>query len=157
MDSTNLTLDIVKQYIADAEMRISSKLLDAVFPIGGFYVNRTNDTDPAVLLGFGVWAKVQDKMLMAKGSTHTADGGSSTHTHPLSSNGAARVAFGSLASYIKSVNNPSGANWTAQYRISNTRSADSTAVSVGAELEGATDSASSIPPMIVVHIWERIE
>jgi hypothetical protein len=54
----------------------------ALYPVGSYYINETNSTNPATLLGFGTWTAVQDRMIIGHGSTYTAGatGGSATKT-----------------------------------------------------------------------------
>lgn len=52
----------------------------AAYPVGAYYVS-SNPTSPATLFG-GTWVRVQDRMILAAGSTYTAGstGGSATKT-----------------------------------------------------------------------------
>lgn len=56
-----------------------SSPLDA-YPVGAYYIS-SNSTSPATLFG-GTWERVQDRMILAAGSTYTAGntGGSATKT-----------------------------------------------------------------------------
>jgi hypothetical protein len=40
-------------------------LLKMVYPIGSLYMNRTDDTSPATLFGFGTWVRIQGKTIVA--------------------------------------------------------------------------------------------
>lgn len=59
---------------------ITDSLLSMVYPVGSIYMS-VNSTSPASFLG-GTWQRIQDRFLLAAGSTYTAGatGGSATHT-----------------------------------------------------------------------------
>lgn len=70
----------VKAYI-DAKGGAS---LEDVYPIGSIYLNATDATNPATLLGFGTWERLgQGRMMIDADTTYTAGGtgGSATHDH----------------------------------------------------------------------------
>ena len=58
-------------------------LMNMVYPIGSIYMS-VNATSPASLFG-GTWEQIQDRFLLAAGSTYSAGstGGSATHTHTI--------------------------------------------------------------------------
>jgi hypothetical protein len=39
-------------------------------PVGSIYTNKTDNTDPATLLGYGTWSSLDDVFLVARGSTY---------------------------------------------------------------------------------------
>lgn len=51
-----------------------------IYPVGSIYMS-VNDVNPATIFG-GTWQKIEDKFLLASGTTYTAGatGGSATHT-----------------------------------------------------------------------------
>lgn len=59
---------------------LADSLLSMVYPVGSVYMS-VNSTSPASFLG-GTWQRIQDRFLLAAGSTYTAGatGGSATHT-----------------------------------------------------------------------------
>lgn len=61
-----------------------TSVLQAAYPIGSIYLNASNGTNPATLLGFGTWERLgQGRMMIDADSTYTAGGtgGSATHDH----------------------------------------------------------------------------
>lgn len=52
------------------------------YPIGSYYFNETDNTNPATLLGFGTWVAIQDNFPIGAGNLYAAGttGGSPTHT-----------------------------------------------------------------------------
>lgn len=58
--------------------------LEDVYPVGSIYLNASDATNPATLLGFGTWERLgQGRMMIDSDSTYTAGGtgGSATHDH----------------------------------------------------------------------------
>ena len=58
-----------------------SQLLNLVYPIGSIYIGDENSSSPASWIG-GTWQQIEDKFLLASGSSYTAGatGGEATHT-----------------------------------------------------------------------------
>jgi hypothetical protein len=56
----------------------------ALYPVGSYYINETDATNPGTLLGFGTWVAVQNRTIVGKGSgtfaTAGSTGGAETHT-----------------------------------------------------------------------------
>jgi len=138
-----------------------------LFPVGSYYTNETNATNPATLLGFGTWVAVQNRMIVGKGSgtfaTAGATGGAETkdisHTHPLSSDGQARIELLGSGSLLS--DQVTASSWDWNERLSSTYSAGSNpGRTKGSSLTGNTDSAGSatqnvMNPYIVAYIWKR--
>jgi hypothetical protein len=133
-------------------------ILALAYPVGSLYMNRTVSTNPATLLGFGTWTAITDKMIMARGGTYTADGGSATHSHTLSSNGYAQI-YSNNPTSTTNLHFRGGAvsSWTSTHRINLNLNgqANTASISNGVHLDGSTDSDSTVPPMIVAYVWER--
>lgn len=139
----------IKAYI-DAAI-IAAKA--ALFPVGSYYINETDSTNPATLLGFGTWTAVTDKFIVGHGSTYTSTGGSASHSHPLSDAGAAKIDMAAPANMYE--DRVATASWNSEARASISRVSNTTAITNGAGLIGDTDSASSIPPYQAAYIWKR--
>jgi hypothetical protein len=58
----------------------SSLTFDDIYPVGSIYMS-VNSTNPGTLFG-GTWEQIQDRFLLAAGTTYTAGatGGEATHT-----------------------------------------------------------------------------
>ena len=110
-----------------------------------------NSTDPSTLFG-GEWERIQDRFLLAAGSSHAAEsiGGSETHQHvaPIGYNTANKlmgISFAqgevtgnvnsSFACYDEPMTVGSGA---ANWRLAK------------------TDFANNMPPYMAVYMWQRI-
>lgn len=146
-DTKLSTQQSIKAYV-DAAI-VAAKA--ALYPVGSIYVNRTSSTNPGILLGFGTWTAITDKMIMARGSTYTADGGNATHSHTLE-NGWADINLTSGEILHRRVTE------SFTYNVRHTATGGSTSSGSTAHstlLHGSTDSESHIPPNIVAYVWER--
>ena len=136
-----------------------SDLLNLIFPIGSIYIGDENSSSPASWIG-GTWQQIEDKFLLASGSSYTAGdtGGSATHTHTLD-NGYAKIAYiwqdsqNRLIQNAKTVTQWSSTRYTRTSGNGYTDGAKNTTEAV--TLGGTTDSSSNIPPYKVVRVWQR--
>lgn len=88
--------------IDDLNDSLLQTIFNAVYPVGTPYFNKTDNRNPAVILGFGTWAREEGRVLVGFHSgdpdfgTAGATGGAKTHTltvpqlpphsHPVSAN-----------------------------------------------------------------------
>lgn len=65
--------------IENADSQIGN-ILEQIYPVGAIYIS-TNNTSPSSIFG-GTWEQIEDKFLLASGSTYAngATGGEATHT-----------------------------------------------------------------------------
>lgn len=127
-------------------------LLDKIYPVGSIYLS-TNSTSPASFLG-GDWVQIKDKFLLASGDTYTSGttGGEASHTHSLG-NGYARaygdsdkwywVEKGGVDYWAGWSTNAGRNSWSLQKHY------------YGTSLGGNTDTTSTLPPYLVVNVWQR--
>lgn len=70
--------------IIDSTMKANADAIAALgailYPVGSYYFNETDSTNPNTLFGFGTWVAVTDKFIVGHGSTYTSTGGSATAT-----------------------------------------------------------------------------
>ena len=127
--------------------------IDDVYPIGSIYMS-ANDVDPSTLFG-GTWERIQDKFLLAKGSTYSTlegTGGSAdaivvehTHTqnqhrHELTGSKSAGISSGS---YLRA---GYGSTKDSKYTEYSTPTINNA---------GESGTGKNMPPYIVVNIWKR--
>jgi len=125
-----------------------------LMPVGTLYKNTIDGTNPAILLGFGTWAAIEDVMIMAKGSIYAVDGGAGTHSHPLSNAGG--VPFGLDADdTLVSRDGPTLSKSIQNYETTVWHGSRAGNITTSLGLVGDTDAGSSIPPMKVAYVWER--
>ena len=95
VDNTKTTLSngaitIAPNGITSTE--IAQSFLDTIYPIGSIYSNASNSANPATLLGFGTWVRVEGKVIVGydsddddfdavgSGTNTNSTTGSKTHT-----------------------------------------------------------------------------
>lgn len=61
--------------------KLATNMIEAIYPVGSIYIS-TVSVNPATLFGVGTWEQIQDRFLLAAGSTYSAGetGGEATHT-----------------------------------------------------------------------------
>lgn len=125
-----------------------------LFPVGSYYMNETNSTNPGTLLGFGTWTQITDQMIMAVGSTYGASttGGSASHSHPLSNNGQAKIDVSASRIHIEAVTT---ASYTETIRRGGLTADTASTRTSGAGLTGDTDSTTNLPPYRTAYVWRR--
>ena len=127
---------------------LSSLILEAVYPVGSIYMS-VNSTSPATLFG-GTWVQIEDRFLLAAGTTYKAGatGGEVTHTLTTSEmpihNHAVFYPNAEAADHSAPVNYPDGPS-------------DSTYFAVGSytSREGGGEAHNNMPPYLAVYIWKR--
>ena len=120
-------------------------LIDLIYPVGSIYMSVTN-TSPQSFFG-GTWERIQDRFLLAAGSTYAAGGtgGSATHTLTVSE----------MPNHGHVVGTEGGSvSKTTTYIAGATGGA-------GARGESTTDNAgggaahNNMPPYLTVYMWKR--
>lgn len=130
----------------------------ALYPIGSYYVNETDGTNPATLLGFGTWTAVQNRMIIGKGSgtfaTAGATGGEENHTLTASEQADMEVrstAQGQTMGMSFGTNsNTPGVTFRASLDATNVNSYTGPMIA-----DGGGQPHNNMPPYIVAHIWKR--
>lgn len=137
-------------------------LLDTVYPVGAVYISASS-ASPASLFG-GTWEQIQNRFLLAAGSSYTAGktGGAKTvtltenqipsHAHTFK-NGSYTWLWGVKSGLTTPVSIP-GANASAQYATSNELITDQ-GVWNGTNNTGGGKSHNNMPPYLVVYVWKR--
>lgn len=151
--------------------------LNKVYPVGSIYLS-TVSTSPATLFG-GSWTQIQNRFLVAAGSTFGASstGGSDAHTHTSAAHKHGAGYEGGDGDLWATVTGASGyvlfredgtvpyaqATWQASHRVSGTYGSTNSAVGGGADVRGytstttpgVTGSSSNLPPYLSVYMWQR--
>lgn len=131
----------------------SADLLDAVYPVGAIYLS-VDSTSPASLFG-GTWQAIKDVFLLSAGDVYSngATGGNANHSHGLTN---ANARFGSDGTNYFFDNNKT-IEWTAYSKKTQPiAGTGSYPVNSAIGLNGNTDSASNMPPYLVVCMWKRV-
>lgn len=140
-----------------------TSIADAVYPVGSIYMS-VNPADPGTLFG-GTWQRIQDRFLLASGSSYAAGatGGEASHaltvgempshTHPFefwggSANTSATQQDGNYLALLTQLNAKlcTQNEYLPSYYISASRSVSSA---------GGGSAHNNMPPYLAVYAWER--
>ena len=133
---------------------ITRVITEGLYPVGSTYFNKTNSTNPATLLGFGTWARLEGVVLGGRSETsgspfNVAAGtviGANTHTLTIAEMPSHTHGLGSGNVTGAEAINGGGAGWTKL---------------VGTASGGTSDSAgtggahNNIQRTLVGYLWER--
>ena len=131
--------------------KLQAEVYESLYPIGSMYVNFTDSTNPATLLGFGVWTQIAGRVIVGYDATQTEfnaaekTGGHKkmqAHTHQFLYNGNPWN-----DGYTGDINTGGGLRWTAGYQ-----NFGSNQIKIGST--GAGDS-ENLQPYIVAYVWKR--
>ena len=140
-------------YTENNETLTINSIVDVVYPVGSIYMS-VNSTSPQTLFG-GKWEQIEDKFLLASGSTYSAGstGGSAdaivvehTHTqnqhrHELTGSKSAGMSSGD---YLRA---GYGSTKNSNYTEYATPTINST---------GKSGTGKNMPPYLTVYVWKRI-
>lgn len=147
------------------------EILDMIYPVGSFYITASN-TNPGTLFK-GTWEKIENKFLLASGSSYVngTTGGTTEHSHTMGAHthGLGDEGFACIdmsTQYINQRELSSGVSYTQNFRKTVSGSAvDKTEVRpYGTALGGRTQGMSSsvntgattvLPPYLAVNVWKR--
>ena len=129
------------------------------WPVGSLYWNKSNATNPSSLLGFGTWTQIQDKFMVARGSTYTSTGGSATASISLSN--LPSTLSGTIFGNFKAWDNPGnpGAGSTGNTIGAQTAGGaanNCTSGSYTMNIGGSGSPISTLPPYQAAYCWERV-
>lgn len=155
-----------KKYVDD----IIAATKQSLYPVGSIYVNATNSTNPASLLGFGTWVEFGSGRVMVGQNASDAlfdtleeTGGSKdavvvSHTHTATVNDPGHFHTTTLENTTGTGGNP-GAKWSALQSVTATNSANTntktTGITVSNSTEGSSGTNANVQPYIVVKMWKR--
>ena len=166
MTSAGLTASGTPDTAISSQLLAAVKIVAAkmVYPVGSYYINDSDTTNPATLFGFGTWVRVDARVLMGSDGTGTgafgtpgAQGGALTHTHTAQGTSLTAAQLPAHSHGMK-VNGSSGSNFTT---IS---AGDVTSYDLIVQTESAGEGhshthtinqSSSLPPYRVVNMWRR--
>ena len=148
-----------------------SNMVDVIYPVGSIYIS-VNSTSPATLFG-GTWERIQDKFLLASGSTYEngATGGSAdavvvSHTHTQNAHShtldnSKKYVVASNNAYAEGVKRLATRDDTAGYYLRSdyassitiyTNTANATATN---NETGVSGTGKNMPPYLAVYMWKR--
>ena len=143
--------ELIAETFADVQEEIAhleQNYLNYMYPVGSIYIS-VGSTSPAVLFG-GTWEQIEDRFLLAKGSTYTtleATGGEATHT----------LTTQEMPSHKHVVGQPTSADNISFENGGNTAPAVGMNCVMNGETEatGGGQAHNNMPPYLVVNVWKR--
>lgn len=123
----------------------NSELLDFVYPIGSIYMS-VNSTNPGSFIG-GTWSRIQDRFLLAAGSSYSAGstGGAATHT----------LTVDEMPSHTHTYSRKYAAEDTATTAVAKGATSSQTTVTETSDATGGGKAHNNMPPYLAVYVWER--
>ena len=155
-------------YVTKDALVTNAQIVDLIYPVGSIYMS-VNSTSPATLFG-GTWERIQDRFLLAAGSTYAGGGmgGEATHTlteaelpyhtHTFTTDSAGehnhRAGYKRIDAYGKGTFD--GQHWS-NYKAGEVRTTSAgehthTGTTNGA---GGNGKHNNMPPYLTVYMWKR--
>ena len=155
MCSSDLTTPVFSWGNNDFEFNVPVKfsgktLFDIVYPVGAIYMS-VSSTSPEILFG-GKWEQIQNRFLLAAGSSYTAGNTGGEATHKLTANEMPAHSHAIYSGYGDIVSNVSDA-----YRYQTWGSSDRgwKTGNLGTNSIGGGTAHNNMPPYLVVYMWKR--
>lgn len=137
--------------------------VDKIYPVGSIYMS-VNNVNPANLFG-GTWERIQDRFLLAAGSSYSAGstGGEATHTltvdeMPSHGHGQRATAYGysGWASYTTDNYGVMFKNGSENYFSPNIKqNAANVSMFTSTSSTGGSQPHNNMPPYLAVYMWKR--
>ena len=137
--------------------------IENCYPIGAIYLSTTAGS-PSSLLGFGTWAQIEDKFLLAAGSTYDAGDTGGAATVKLSKANLPAVS-GTIAMHSQGVATnihdatgcfSSGLTNENKYRAGGTETSGAPSIGrINFSNGGSGTAHNNMPPYLAVYIWKR--
>ncbi len=120
--------------------------LKAVYPVGHVYIS-TVSTSPATLFGFGTWEQIQNRFLLAAGSSYAAGstGGEATAT----------LTEDQIPSHSHTVSTAAGGLANDGGVIQRGWGGSTSYVNFGTSATGGGGAHNNMPPYLAVYVWKR--
>lgn len=150
---------------------VKTQMQDVFYPVGTYYGNDSDPTNPATLFGFGTWVRVEGRALMGCDGTGAgtfgtpgAQGGALTHTHTATGTALTEAQMPAHTHTYTMYQFQGGSVPATTAKLEQSIAADDNQLAIsyttGSNGSGAThthtiQSASSLPPYRVAYLWRR--
>ena len=123
--------------------------IDMIYPIGSIYMS-VNDMNPSLFIG-GIWEQIEDRFLLACGSTYTngATGGEATHTLTINEMPSHRHSRMTQPQVFAEQD-------TTKSDIISPASGSANKVTKYTDYTGGGQAHNNMPPYLAVYMWKRI-
>lgn len=125
-------------------------IFDIVYPVGSIYMS-TSSVSPATLFG-GMWEQINDRFLLAAGSTYAAGSTGGEATHKLTVN--------EMPSHQHTVEGHKTGSEAKGYGLTQSQNFVNRVFVDGGEhktsLTGGNNAHNNMPPYLTVYMWKRI-
>lgn len=145
----------------DIENKMTS--IENCYPIGAIYLSTTAG-NPSSLLGFGTWTQIEDRFLLAAGSTYTGGDTGGAATVKLNKANLPAVS-GTIAMHSQGVATnihdttgcfSSGLTNENKYRAGGIETSGAPSIGrINFSNGGSGTAHNNMPPYLVVYIWKR--
>ena len=163
----------MKKYVDEELLNILISRLDEIedkmtsiencYPIGSLYMSM-NNTNPGATLGFGTWTQIEDRFLLAAGSTYTGGDTGGAATVKLSKANLPAVS-GTIAMHSQGVATnvhdvtgcfSSGLTNENSYRAGGSEVSGANSIGrINFSNGGSGTAHNNMPPYLVVYMWKR--
>ena len=161
IDTTKADKEELNKYLTKSEYVAGESggfdfttLIAMIYPVGAIYLS-VNATDPGVLFGFGSWERIEDRFLLAAGSSYEAGsiGGEAEHTLTELEMPAHDHEFDRHQLWRNEQIPPSTSTQGDGYGANNKTLPVYTDTTVAT---GAGEAHNNLPPYLTVYVWKRI-
>ena len=147
--TTHIIPEIDDESVSLYDTWSSSKIRDFIYPIGSIYMS-VNNISPATIFG-GTWEQIEDRFLLAAGTTYTAGdtGGEAAHTLTKAELPNEKLDLHVGSDWLGYKNTTAGAG----SGIAGLGYKDGTALKTSSM--GSGYAHNNMPPYLAVYIWKR--
>lgn len=133
-----------------------STLLKFIYPVGSIYINKTDDTSPATLFGFGTWVRIQGQTIVGVSDSDPDFGEGDTggqktvgpHTHKIRS-------FMGATTNVLTLNDRNNDTILSSDNAVHGANGEYAAEGNYRSTESNTTDTNNMNPYATAYIWER--
>lgn len=153
-----------------SKQKLQAEVYESLYPVGSQYVNFTDDTNPATLLGFGVWTAVEGRVIVGYDGDDTnynaaeKTGGSATQAltnaqmpvHSLTISHHGDEGGSTIRTFMGTGGTTTGTVHANAYRNSSSTFTGSQSYQNATVTWGAGEAHNNLQPYITAYVWKRV-